>query len=66
MNHTAVVLLALALAVVIAVLAGCAAAVLARWDGATYATAITRAATAFAATLTLAVVTSGALALYLP
>ncbi|WP_395297271.1 hypothetical protein ACF9IK_30425 [Kitasatospora hibisci] len=42
-------------------MAAAAAGVLARLDGATYLAAITRAATTFAAVLTLATVISGAL-----
>jgi hypothetical protein len=54
-----VLVLALAVAVNAALLAACAAACLARADGATYPAALTRAAVAFAGTLTLlAVVTS--------
>ncbi|MFE3121899.1 hypothetical protein ACFXHD_00590 [Streptomyces hydrogenans] len=52
----AVVLLATALVTLAALLTGAVAGKLARIDGATYSTALTRAATVFAATLTLATV----------
>ncbi|MEU3606254.1 hypothetical protein AB0E83_12480 [Streptomyces sp. NPDC035033] len=58
----AVVLLTLALVVVLALLVAAGAGKLARLDGATYGTALTRAAVAFAAVLTLAATTAGALA----
>ncbi|MFB7472931.1 hypothetical protein [Kitasatospora sp. NPDC056184] len=54
--HTAVILLVCAVILVVATLAGAAAGYLARRDDATYPAAIARAATAFAATLTLATV----------
>ncbi|MFJ6372699.1 hypothetical protein ACIQK5_31515 [Streptomyces virginiae] len=56
-----VVLLTAALIVVLALLAATAAGKLARLDGASYPTAITRAATTFAAVLTLAAALSAAL-----
>lgn len=52
----AVVLLTIGLITVIALLAGAAAGKLARIDGATYPTALTRAAAVFAAVITLATV----------
>ncbi|MFF0738972.1 hypothetical protein ACFYVL_01110 [Streptomyces sp. NPDC004111] len=55
-------LLALALVLVVAVLAAAGAAKLARLDGAGYPAALTRAAVAFTATLTLAAVLAGACA----
>ncbi|WP_079072803.1 hypothetical protein [Streptomyces canus] len=58
----AVVLLATALIVVVALLTGTAAGKLARMDGATYPTALTRAATAFAAVITLAAAVTVAIA----
>ncbi|WP_030277612.1 hypothetical protein [Streptomyces sp. NRRL B-24484] len=66
MNRTAVVLLTTALVVVLALLAAAAAGVLARLDGATYPRAIMRAATTFAAVLTLAAAVAGALTQFLP
>ncbi|MFF0205830.1 hypothetical protein [Streptomyces sp. NPDC005017] len=57
----AVVLLTTALVTVVAVLAGAGAGKLARMDGATYPTALTRAATAFAAVITLAAALTTAL-----
>ncbi|MEU6092772.1 hypothetical protein ABZ865_39655 [Streptomyces sp. NPDC047085] len=66
MNRIAIVLLAAALVVVLALLAAAAAGTLARLDGATYPTALVRAATTFAAVLTLAAVVTGALAQFLP
>ncbi|WP_329174926.1 hypothetical protein OG754_19200 [Streptomyces decoyicus] len=57
-----VVLLTAALVVVLALLAAAAAGKLARLDGATYPTAISRAAITFAAVLTLAATLTGALA----
>ncbi|WP_381805627.1 hypothetical protein [Streptomyces niveus] len=60
----AIVVLTAALLVVIALLAGAGAAKLARLDGATYPTALTRAATTVAATLTvMATVTAAVSAL---
>jgi hypothetical protein len=58
----AVALLTTALVIVIALLAAAGAAKLARLDGATYPAALTRAATAFAAVVTLASAVAGALA----
>ncbi|MEW1639302.1 hypothetical protein AB0469_35270 [Streptomyces sp. NPDC093801] len=58
----AVALLTIALVIVIALLAATGAGKLARMDGATYPTALTRAATAFAAVITLAAAVAGALA----
>jgi hypothetical protein len=52
-DHAALILLAAALAVLTAALVGAGAGYLARRDHATWPQAITRAATAFAATLTL-------------
>ncbi|MFB6809974.1 hypothetical protein [Streptomyces sp. NPDC056387] len=52
----AVVLFTTALVFVVALLAGTAAGKLARLDGATYPTALTRAATTFATVITLATV----------
>ncbi|MBP0454013.1 hypothetical protein J5Y04_31400 [Kitasatospora sp. RG8] len=66
MTHLSVVLLTTALVVVFALLAAAAAGTLARLDGATYPTALMRAATAFAAVLTLAAAVTGALAQFLP
>ncbi|MGW0817041.1 hypothetical protein ACWD00_28005 [Streptomyces viridiviolaceus] len=54
--HTTVVLLVCTVVVIIGVLAGVAAGFLARLDGASYPSVITRAVAAFAATLTLAMV----------
>ncbi|MFF7859416.1 hypothetical protein [Streptomyces sp. NPDC007904] len=59
--NIAFVLLTTALVLVIAVLAAAGAGKLARLDGATYPTALTRAATAFTAVLTLATAVAGAL-----
>ncbi|MEU4494221.1 hypothetical protein AB0F96_12420 [Streptomyces sp. NPDC023998] len=53
-DHTVVILLACALTIVVAALVGAAAGYLARRDHATYPAALTRAAIAFAGTLTLA------------
>ncbi|MFD5633670.1 hypothetical protein ACFWJM_05930 [Streptomyces sp. NPDC127077] len=50
----AVVVLSTALVIVVALLAAACAAKLARLDGATYPTALTRAAVAFAAVITIA------------
>ncbi|CAL9335127.1 hypothetical protein SUDANB176_00149 [Streptomyces sp. enrichment culture] len=61
-NRIATVLLAAALVVVFALLAAAAAGTLARLDGATYPAALMRAATTFAAVLTLAAAITGALA----
>ncbi|MER5202275.1 hypothetical protein [Streptomyces sp. NPDC002825] len=58
----AVVLLAIALVLVVALLAATAAGKLARMDGATYPTALTRAATAFVAVITLATGVTAAIA----
>ncbi|MFE7276420.1 hypothetical protein [Streptomyces sp. NPDC057623] len=55
----AVVLLATALVIVVALLAAAGAGKLARMDGTTYPTALTRAAVAFAAVITLAATTAG-------
>ncbi|AZM56371.1 hypothetical protein DMA15_30450 [Streptomyces sp. WAC 01529] len=60
-DRTALILLACALTVVIAALAGTGAGYLARRDHATYPTALARAAVAFAATLTLAAAITTAL-----
>ncbi|MFI8823948.1 hypothetical protein [Streptomyces sp. NPDC053431] len=57
----AVVLLSLAVVVVLALLTAVGAGTLSRMDGASYPTALTRAATAFAAVITLAAVVTGAL-----
>ncbi|MFI8194725.1 hypothetical protein ACIF8T_39530 [Streptomyces sp. NPDC085946] len=61
MNAT-VLLLTTALVLVVAVLAAAGAGKLARLDGATYPTTLTRAATAFTAVLTLATAVAGTLA----
>jgi hypothetical protein len=61
-SPVAVALLTTALVIVIALLAAAGAAKLARLDGATYPAALTRAATAFAAVVTLASAVAGALA----
>lgn len=58
----AVLLLVVGLLLTLALLAAAAAGILARMDGATYPAAITRAATAFLAVLTLAAAATGALA----
>lgn len=58
----ALALLTTALVIVIALLAAFGAGKLARLDGATYPAALTRAAAAFAATVTLAAAVAGALA----
>ncbi|MGC4982604.1 hypothetical protein ACLQ18_18545 [Streptomyces sp. DT193] len=60
--NVAATLLTIAFVIVIALLAAAGAGKLARMDGATYPTALTRAATAFAAVITLAAVVAGALA----
>ncbi|MEV7388609.1 hypothetical protein [Streptomyces sp. NPDC091215] len=57
-----VVLLTTALVIVVALLGAAGAGKLARMDGATYPTALTRAATAFAAVITLAAAVTAALA----
>ncbi|MEU0036994.1 hypothetical protein [Streptomyces sp. NPDC006333] len=62
MNRIAIVLLAAGLVVVLALLIAAVAGTLARLDGATYPAALMRAATAFAAVLTLAAAVSGTLA----
>ncbi|MGW6455195.1 hypothetical protein ACWF94_04585 [Streptomyces sp. NPDC055078] len=62
----AVVLITATLVVVLALLAAAGAGKLARMDGATYPVAVTRAAVAFAATLTLAAALTGALAQVIP
>ncbi|MEU5643027.1 hypothetical protein [Streptomyces milbemycinicus] len=59
--RTAMTLFALALSVLAALLVAVAAGYLARRDQATYPAAVTRAATAFAATMTLIAVVVGAL-----
>ncbi|MFF7127273.1 MULTISPECIES: hypothetical protein [unclassified Streptomyces] len=66
MNRVAIVLLTAALVLVFALLVAAAAGTLARIDGATYPTALLRAATAFATVLTLAAAVTGALAQFLP
>jgi hypothetical protein len=58
----AVVLLTTALVIVVALLAAVGAGKLARMEGATYPTALTRAAVAFTAVLTLAATVTAALA----
>lgn len=60
--NIALVLLTTALVLVVAALAAASAGKLARLDGATYPAALARAATAFAAFLTLAAAVAGALA----
>lgn len=60
--NVALVLLTTALVLLIAVLAAAGAGKLARLDGATYPAALTRAATAFTAVLTLATAAAGTLA----
>ncbi|WP_328457718.1 hypothetical protein OG780_43130 [Streptomyces sp. NBC_00386] len=60
--NVALALLTTALVLVVAVLTAASAGKLARLDGATYPTALTRAATAFTAVLTLATAVVGALA----
>ncbi|GAA2573002.1 MULTISPECIES: hypothetical protein [Streptomyces] len=60
--NVAVLLLTAALVLLIAVLAAVGAGKLARLDGATYPTALTRAATAFTAVLILATAVVGAFA----
>ncbi|MFD5417525.1 hypothetical protein ACFWJT_05785 [Streptomyces sp. NPDC127069] len=61
MTRLVAVLLAAGLVAVWAFLAAACAGVLARMDGATYAAAVTRAAAAFAAVLTLCAVVAGVL-----
>ncbi|MFJ1877698.1 MULTISPECIES: hypothetical protein [Streptomyces] len=61
MTQLATALLTIAFVLVVAVLAAAGAGKLARLDGASYPTAIARAAVCFAATLTLATAISGAL-----
>ncbi|MFF7858791.1 hypothetical protein [Streptomyces sp. NPDC007904] len=63
--NVALVLLTTALVLLIAVLAAAGAGKLARLDGATYPTALTHAATAFTAVLTLATAVTGTLAVLL-
>ncbi|WP_306192702.1 MULTISPECIES: hypothetical protein [unclassified Streptomyces] len=62
----AIVLVTTAFVVVIALLAAVGAAKLARLDGATYPTALTRAAVTFAAVITLAAAVTSAFATLLP
>jgi hypothetical protein len=62
MSEVPVVLITAALVVVLALLAAGAAGKLARMDGATYPAALMRAATTFAAVLTLAAALTSALA----
>nr|WP_240657877.1 hypothetical protein [Streptomyces populi] len=57
----AVVLLTLGLVIIVALLVAAGAGKLARMDGATYPAALTRAATAFAAVITLAAAITAAL-----
>ncbi|MFJ3213124.1 hypothetical protein [Streptomyces flaveolus] len=64
MNSLATILLTTALAIIVAVLVAAGAAKLARMDGASYPTALTRAAVAFTATLTLAAAVATVLAAY--
>ncbi|WP_043265905.1 hypothetical protein [Streptomyces sp. CT34] len=66
MTRLAVVLLTTVLVVVFALLVAAAAGTLARLDGATYPAALMRAATTFAAVLTLAAAVTGALAQLIP
>ncbi|MGW0188196.1 hypothetical protein ACWDV7_20825 [Streptomyces sp. NPDC003362] len=60
--NVALVLMTTALVLVVALLAAAGAGKLARMDGATYPAALTRAATAFAAVLTLAAAVTAGLA----
>ncbi|WP_326709623.1 hypothetical protein OG758_09835 [Streptomyces sp. NBC_01474] len=60
-DHIALILLACTLALVVAAIVGTGAGYLARRDYATYPTALTRAAVAFAATLNLAAALTTAL-----
>ncbi|WP_328741296.1 hypothetical protein OHA91_39315 (plasmid) [Streptomyces erythrochromogenes] len=62
MDRSVVVLLGIAIVVMFALLVAAAAGMLARLDGAGYPTAVVRAATAFAAVLTLAAVVATAMA----
>ncbi|WP_323139197.1 hypothetical protein [Streptomyces platensis] len=62
MTGIVVVLLAAVLVIIVALLSAAAAGTLARLDGATYPTALSRAAITFAAVLTLAATLTGALA----
>lgn len=64
MNILATILLTTALVIVVAVLTAAGAAKLARLDGASYPAALTRAAVAFTATLTLAAACATVLAAY--
>ncbi len=66
MNRIAIVLLTTVLVVFFGLLAAAAAGILARLDGATYPAVLVRAATVFAAVLTLAAAITGALAQFLP
>lgn len=61
-DHTFLIMIAGALVLVVAALAGAGTGYLARRDRATYPTAVARAAIAFAATLTLAANVTAALA----
>ncbi|MEW2620175.1 hypothetical protein [Streptomyces sp. NPDC048106] len=61
MSGLATVLLTIAFVVIVALLAAAGAGKLARLDGATYPTAVMRAATTFATVLTLAAALAGAL-----
>ncbi|MFF1779785.1 hypothetical protein [Streptomyces virginiae] len=61
MNHLATVLLTIALVLICAILTAVAAGVLARLDGATFPSALSRAAVTFAAVLTLAAAITTAL-----
>ncbi|MFJ4246388.1 hypothetical protein ACIP17_38005 [Streptomyces iakyrus] len=63
--HVAVLLLAIALVIVVAALAALGAGKLARMDGVSYPTALTRAAVTFAAVITLACTGAGALRAFL-
>ncbi|MER5403000.1 hypothetical protein [Streptomyces sp. NPDC002599] len=58
----ALVLLSIGLVIVVALLAAAGAGVLARMDGATYPTTLTRAATVFGAVITLAATVTAAIA----
>jgi hypothetical protein len=60
-SHLTVVLFAISLVVLVALLAAAGAGKLARLDGATYPTALLRAAATFAAVLTLAAALTGPL-----
>ncbi|MFE5213273.1 MULTISPECIES: hypothetical protein [unclassified Streptomyces] len=61
MSGLTTVLLTIAFVVIVALLAAASAGKLARLDGATYPTAVMRAATTFATVLTLAATVAGAL-----